>query len=51
MRKSRAIHVLRIWLRHRHNREVLARLDNRLLRDIGISRSSIGRVSKHAVRA
>ena len=47
MRKYRPIHVLRFWLRHRHNRAVLARLGDRTLRDIGISRSSIGYLSRN----
>ena len=49
MRKYRPIHVLRIWLRHRHNRVALARLGDRTLRDIGISRSSIGYLSRNPV--
>ena len=50
MRKYRPIHVLRFWLRHRHNRAVLARLGDRTLRDIGISRCSIGYASSNPVR-
>jgi uncharacterized protein YjiS (DUF1127 family) len=40
--KSRSLIALRIWMRHRSNRRILSQLSDRSLRDIGLSRTSIG---------
>jgi uncharacterized protein YjiS (DUF1127 family) len=40
--KSRSLIALRIWMRHRSNRRILSQLSDRSLRDIGLSRASIG---------
>ena len=46
MTKSRSLIALRIWMRYRGNRRVLSQLSDRTLRDIGLSRASVG----HAAR-
>jgi uncharacterized protein YjiS (DUF1127 family) len=50
MRKFKPINVLRVWLRHRRNRRILAQLDDRTLKDLGLSRSGIGYAAKHPQR-
>jgi uncharacterized protein YjiS (DUF1127 family) len=45
MRKSKPLIALRLWMRYRSDRRVLSRLSDRALRDIGLSRSSIGYVA------
>ena len=40
--------ALRRWIRYRTNFEVLARLDDRTLYDIGINRADIAFVAKRA---
>ena len=42
MNKSRSLIALRIWMRYRTDRRILSQLSNRTLRDIGLSRASIG---------
>ena len=46
MNKSRSLIALRIWMRYRSNRKVLSKLSDRTLRDIGLSRASIGHAAK-----
>jgi uncharacterized protein YjiS (DUF1127 family) len=40
--KSRSLIALRIWMRYRTDRRILSQLSDRTLRDIGLSRASIG---------
>jgi uncharacterized protein YjiS (DUF1127 family) len=40
---SRATRTVLIWLERRRDREILAALDDRMLRDIGISRADVER--------
>jgi len=42
MSRSKSLNTLRLWLRYRSNRRVLSQLSDRMLRDIGLSRSGIG---------
>jgi uncharacterized protein YjiS (DUF1127 family) len=49
-RKFKPLRTLRLWLRHRHNRRILAQLDDRTLKDLGLSRSGIGYASQHPER-
>ena len=42
MTKSRSLIALRIWMRYRSNRRILSQFSDRTLRDIGLSRASIG---------
>ena len=48
---SRFIRLVRAWRRYNDSVRDLARLSDRELADIGISRSEIGRVSWDAARA
>lgn len=47
MLRSKPLTALRLWLRYRTNRKILSQLSDRTLRDIGLSRSSIGYAAKH----
>ena len=47
MSKNKALIALRLWLRYRSNRKVLSQLNSRTLRDIGLSRSSIGYATRN----
>lgn len=49
MNKSRSLIALRIWLRHRTDRRILSQLSDRTLRDIGLSRASIGYAARTEV--
>jgi len=51
MTKTKPLTVLRLWLRYRSNRNVLAQLSNRSLRDIGLSRVGIGCAPRLSARA
>lgn len=42
---SGPIAVLRAWLRRRHDRRDLLRLDNHMLRDIGLDRSRVDEIA------
>ena len=46
MNKSRSLIALRIWMRYRSNRRILSQFSDRTLRDIGLSRASIGYAAK-----
>ena len=50
MLKSKPLIALRHWLRYRSNRNILSRLSDRTLRDIGLSRSGIGYAAKSSAR-
>jgi uncharacterized protein YjiS (DUF1127 family) len=49
MTKSRSLIALRIWLRHRSNRRILSQFSDRTLRDIGLSRASVGPFVRPAI--
>jgi uncharacterized protein YjiS (DUF1127 family) len=49
MNKSRSLIALRIWMRHRSNRRILSQLSDRTLRDIGLSRASVGYAARTEV--
>ena len=46
MLRSNPLIALRVWLRYRSNRKILSQLNDRMLRDIGLSRSGIGYAAK-----
>ena len=50
MLRSKPLIALRLWLRYRSNRKILSQLNERMLRDIGLSRSGIGYAAKHGTR-
>jgi uncharacterized protein YjiS (DUF1127 family) len=47
MSKLKPLAALRRWMRYRNNLKVLARLDSRMLRDIGFNRDGIAYASRH----
>ena len=46
MFKLNPLTALRRWVRYRNNLDILTRLDDRTLRDIGLYRSDIGNVAR-----